>query len=476
MRMVTSQFGQFEIHPLHGLSNRLLAIVSTLLLGVELQIRISIDWRLDDSRYINAPFKQLIDVHRLPRDVDLKRQPPRHAKHYKPNRCDAYYRQQLPGWHSELDGPGAYDARLRGYTIRGGGFAGSAPGHALDAFMQGSLPRCNDSALFKAVVGLRRRPHVPDVSREGCSAYFRGFETLESCSWRSKSAKRALRAGLSLWSPVRPLNGTCVFPLLPPESQVLRTVKWLPRRTLGVHVRRGDLASHWPRASSEEFFAAAEQLLHKYDLRHIFVASDDHRVRAEFEAHFSGRRRYVLLPSVLNSGYMPQGHTKVDRARLWSKEGNVASLSEQLTLATADVILGSWGSTYSTLAAAWFDRPITYVPAQAAADCLNATVDRPCRWRGAATYPSAKHVHGSKCGQPLNDLVDTLRRQFRGGTADSLDSMALDYAIDAGRRTQGFRVAEAHNNSKFAARSQARFNNVKRNGARKRRAAEVTTT
>lgn len=352
---------------------------------------------------------------------------------FTPNRCDAYYRQRDPGWHVRLmaDAPFSKSKGIKAYS-RGGGFAGSAVAAALDEYMLGSVPPCNETELSLIVAGRRRRPHLPNVTREGCSAYFRGFDGMRSCSSAHErirqSSDRKLRIGLSLWSPIVPLNGSCVFAIFPPSKQVLDRVWWLPRRTLGVHVRRGDFDRHWPRASLKEWFKAVHDTLSAQRLSYLFVASDDPDVHGQFEQEF---RRIgkgdMVLPRFIATEFLPKGNTQMDRKRLWSNEGNIESLAEQVTLATADYIIGTWGSTYSTLAAAWFDKPLTYVPSTAWQDCVNSTADYPCRWRGAATYPSPKHVYGSKCGQPLLDWVDHLRSKTNFG--NKLNTRELTEAV-----------------------------------------------
>ncbi|KAJ8614549.1 hypothetical protein CTAYLR_000865 [Chrysophaeum taylorii] len=433
-----SEFGQLEVHPLHGLSNRILAIVSVMLLGLELDSRVLVDWRLDDSKFINAPISSLLDVRRFAGGMQIAHRPSRRAASFTPNRCDAYYRQLLAGWHERLESPAPYSPDAAGLVLRaysnGGGFAGKRPGLALDEYVRGSLPACNETDLIQSVAGGKRRPNLPDVAREGCSAFFRGFEGLRSCSRAaSSSPRRALKMGLSLWSPITPLNGTCVFALLPPSQHVLNRVRWLPRKTLGIHVRHGDFDPRWPRASLAEWFSAVDETLKLNTLHHIFVASDDRHVYEAFADNYA-RRPKMLLPRYLADEYMPRGNKRVDRLRLWSKEGNIASLAEQLTLASADVILGSWGSTYSTLAAAWFDRPLVYVPRSHAADCDRATALRPCRWRGAATYPSNDHVYGAKCGV-LVDYVERLRVKQHAGWDDEL----FEHAVALSRYAHGYR-------------------------------------
>jgi len=378
---------------------------------------------------------------------------------FHPLRCDAYYRQHEAGWHTRLEGkeaPFGRGAGLRAYS-HGGGFAGSGAALALDEYMRGSVPQCNTSQLSAKIAAGKRRPHLPDFTREGCSAYFRGFEGVRSCSFVHGAAKRAgsgreLRLGLSLWSPLVPLNGSCIFALFPPAPKVLQRVKWLPRGTLGVHIRRGDFDPRWPRASVDDWIRAIEVALDSYDLHRVFVASDDRRIHGAIRDGLRqrGRRDDVVLPRFIADDILPSGNRRIDRVRLWSKEGNVESLVEQLTLASADFILGSWGSTYSTLAAAWFDKPVAYVPIDTARECSNSTPFKPCRWRGAATYPSAHHVHGSKCGRPMLDYFDALRAKRYSYPAHIAE---LDYSIAVSRVLHGV----SSNSTAYKLRRRRRF-------------------
>lgn len=381
-----------------------------------------------------APGKQ---VRRKPRERGVESRPRRRAASgtFEPNHCDAYYRQHDPGWHKKLESNAPYGIGdgLKAYS-HGGGFAGAHPGGALDEYMRGSVPQCNETQLRIFVAGRRRRPNLPDVAREGCSAYFRGFERMRSClnalGEERQESERNLRIGLSLWSPMLPLNGSCLFALLPPNPKVLDRVWWLPRRTLGVHVRRGDFDRRWPRATRDEWFKVVRSVLKERGLLKVFVASDDPGIHGEFVQEFGGGQlEGVVLPRFLRERFIPSGNRNVDRVRLWSHDGNLESLAEQLTLGTADFIIGSWGSTYSTLAAAWFDKPLIYVPRSVSQDCANATTDMPCRWRGGASKPSRGHVHGYKCGSLLVNLVDSLRAPINQSKYSRPKAIVFDQAV-----------------------------------------------
>lgn len=371
---------------------------------------------------------------------------------FRERRCDAYYRQHDPGWHSRLGDDAPFQGGLKAYS-RGGGFAGQDPGTALLEYIRGSVPPCNETLLAAVLSRGRRRPHLPSLPREGCSAFFRAFEGFGSCS--PTKTDRHQRMGLSLWSPLVPLNGSCVFPLLPPADSVLRRVWWLPRKTLGIHVRRGDFDKRWPRASLEEWMHAVLLALRTYGLVHLFVSSDDPDVHGFFVEKFRERGRSdIVLPRFMEESYLPTGTRKVDRAKLWSKDGNIRSLAEQVSLGTADFILGTWGSTYSTLAAAWFDKPIAYVPVDASRECASATVEHPCRWRGATVNPAQSHRHGTKCGASLLRWVDRLRNHKVTEKSRYVAARRqLPGLIQAGRRNHGFSFENDHRAGEDPARA-----------------------
>jgi len=152
-----------------------------------------------------------------------------------------------------------------------------------------------------------------------------------------------------------PLGGLCLAPLLRASAAVRARAIWLPPSTLGVHVRRGNLDAAWRRGSGADWVEAVAAALEKHGLKHVFVASDDEHVYAAFQARFPSN---VLLPR-----FEP-----LRKARSFSRNGNVAALAEQLTLGSADRILGTreqrrtrrsgkprrsaglgrWGSTYSS--------------------------------------------------------------------------------------------------------------------------------
>lgn len=405
--------GGLEVHPLHGLSNRLLAVLSVILIGIELDRPVVIDWRLDDSKFMNAPMAALLDLSMLPSHVRMKGRG--HGV------CDAYFKQMHGGWHLRTE---------KGFSASGGGFVGQSPGLQLDEFVQG-LPPCNET--------------------KDCSAYFRAFETVDPC----QNNKGWL--GLSLWSPIRPLNGTCAFAVLPPSPRALELMRWVPPRTLGVHVRRGDLDSHWPRASTDEWFAEVDRAMKERNLKFIFLASDD----ATMHASFSERYGDVVLPRILNATFLPPPTKRRGRLRLWSKDGNVQSLAEQLTLGTSDYVLGSWGSTYSTMAAAWFDRPVSYLPRRASDHCINSTIDhRPCSWRGHTSSLS-----GSKCGK-LIDVVDAIR------SAQNLTNFFFE--AEDGSKTFRRAILDARRRCGLP-QQKTPFSNVRRPG-HQRRHRRVTTT
>eukprot|EP00633_Aureoumbra_lagunensis_P008695 CAMPEP_0197309246 /NCGR_PEP_ID=MMETSP0891-20130614/7810_1 /TAXON_ID=44058 ORGANISM="Aureoumbra lagunensis, Strain CCMP1510" /NCGR_SAMPLE_ID=MMETSP0891 /ASSEMBLY_ACC=CAM_ASM_000534 /LENGTH=281 /DNA_ID=CAMNT_0042794199 /DNA_START=412 /DNA_END=1257 /DNA_ORIENTATION=- len=246
--------------------------------------------------------------------------------------------------------------------------------------------------------------------------------------------RRPLRIGVSLWSPLIPLNGTCAFAILPPAIDILYNVRWLPPKTLGVHVRRGDFDQRWQRASNEEWLQAIEQTMATNALQYLFIASDDPNVYTAFSDHFQKQNKNnILLPRFLSIDLLPREPTKREWAsKLWTMDGNSKSLAEQITLASADFILGSWGSTYSTMAAAWFDRPIQYLPRSRAKVCVNATSFAPCKWRGHPNYPTINWKHGQKCGAPLLQLISELRQ-----AKDQISLLRNALKKDARRRVPG---------------------------------------
>ena len=95
------------------------------------------------------------------------------------------------------------------------------------------------------------RPRELNIERDGCGSFFHTFERSRTCTnvTRAGVAERAPRKnfkiGLSLWSPVVPLGDVCVSTLLRIKASILSRVQWLPPKTLGVHVRRGNLDLAW---------------------------------------------------------------------------------------------------------------------------------------------------------------------------------------------------------------------------------------
>ena len=54
------------VHPMHGLSNRVLGIVSTMQLGALLDAKVLVEWRMDDSKFIGASMRELFNMSELP--------------------------------------------------------------------------------------------------------------------------------------------------------------------------------------------------------------------------------------------------------------------------------------------------------------------------------------------------------------------------------------------------------------------------
>jgi len=179
----------------------------------------------------------------------------------------------------------------------------------------------------------------------------------EACEARQAAARRGRgpQGRHVTLVTIVPLGGLCLAPLLRASAAVRARAIWLPPSTLGVHVRRGNLDAAWRRGSGADWVEAVAAALEKHGLKHVFVASDDEHVYAAFQARFPSN---VLLPR-----FEP-----LRKARSFSRNGNVAALAEQLTLGSADRILGTreqrrtrrsgkprrsaglgrWGSTYSS--------------------------------------------------------------------------------------------------------------------------------
>ena len=177
-----------------------------------------------------------------------------------------------------------------------------------------------------------------------------------------------------------------------------------------------------PRAKWDEWFEAVERVCRRENLRYLFLASDDEGTYSAFAEHYrravdgSARNASSHLPELLPAFVdkaLPRGNSIAERRQMWSRDGNVASLAEQLTLATADFVLGTWGSTYSSLAAAWFDRPIEFVPAKPER-CRHATHEHPCFWRGDPLYPTPDWDYGSLCRKVIHKL-EVRRKQVVPG-------------------------------------------------------------
>ena len=134
--VVASEVGTVECHPMHGLSNRILGLASALQLGALLDPRVAVDWRLDDSKFVGAPLRELFNVSRLPPRLEVSRAAHPKAKASEwAGRCDAFYMQRGSGWHtSNADG-------------RGGGFGGPSPGAAFLAHLARAAPDCNDTEV-----------------------------------------------------------------------------------------------------------------------------------------------------------------------------------------------------------------------------------------------------------------------------------------------------------------------------------------
>ncbi|KAK7249381.1 hypothetical protein SO694_00048148 [Aureococcus anophagefferens] len=266
---------------MHGLSNRVLGIVSTMQLGALLDAKVLVDWRMDDSKFIGASMRELFNMSELPAFAGpFRRQRLNRPRSDWDGACAGYYRQRRSGWHT---------------AGGGGGFAGPDPAAAFLDYMATRAPPCNDT-------GARRGGPLASAARAG----------------RLTSSKRVAVAGA-----------------------------------------RGA----------------------------------------------AGRRR-------------PPG------GPLWSRGGNVVSLAEQLSLGSADAVLGTWGSTFSSVAAAWFDRPVDYVPARATRPASRRG-RRGVPRRGKAHYPTAESSwrFGAKCPE-LNAAVERRRR----GEPARLDVAALALA------------------------------------------------
>ena len=389
------------VHPMHGLSNRVLGIVSTMQLGALLDAKVLVEWRMDDSKFIGASMRELFNMSELPAFAGpFRRQRLNRPRSDWDGACAGYYRQQRSGWHT---------------AGGGGGFAGPDPAAAFLDYMATRAPPCNDTALAEAGrAGKRRR--APVVARDGCGAHFDAEAAVGTCA---RAGAADLTLGLSLWSSVVPLNGSCAYAFLPATRETLDLVRWLPPSTLGVHVRRGNLDAAWARATDAEWFDAVDAALAKRGLAHVFLASDDGRLHETFAARYGDTLlpRFEDLPSskrvaVAGARGVPRGDDGHRRGHLWSRDGNLVSLAEQLSLGSADAVLGTWGSTFSSVAAAWFDRPVDYVPAPRDAACVASEAEAAaCPWRGKAHYPTSESSwrFGAKCPE-LNDAVERRRR------------------------------------------------------------------
>ncbi|KAH8067100.1 hypothetical protein JL721_7796 [Aureococcus anophagefferens] len=352
---------------MHGLSNRVLGIVSTMQLGALLDAKVLVDWRMDDSKFIGASMRELFNMSELPAFAG-------------PFGASVNRRRRL--------------GRRRPATTGSGGRAGTRPAAAAasPAGPRGGVPRLHGGGRRPArpalrPAGARASGGAPVVARR-----LRRTSTRRPPSARARA--RARRTGFWVCRSGRRRAARVVRVRVPARGEALGLVRWLPPSTLGVHVRRGNLDAAWARATDASGSTPSAALA--AGLEHVFRVRR-RRLHETFAARYGDTLlpRFEDLPSskrvaVAGARGVPRA-TAATAGPFVEQRRRVVSLAEQLSLRSADAVLGTWGSTFSSVAAAWFDRPVDYVPAPRDAACVASEAEAAaCPWRGKAHYPTAE--------------------------------------------------------------------------------------
>lgn len=118
------------------------------------------------------------------------------------------------------------------------------------------------------------------------------------------------------------------------KSEVERRINNFSSHTIGFHIRRTDNNESIANSPIRLFIEAGEREISEHDDTKIYLATDDQPTKRAMRSHFGDR---VLISS------RPSSRT--------SLEGILDGLADMYTLAYTSVIYGSYGSTFSDVAA-----------------------------------------------------------------------------------------------------------------------------
>lgn len=158
-------------------------------------------------------------------------------------------------------------------------------------------------------------------------------EDFDFCSWCKNK-----RSFMSCWAEFQKIDSSLYKELFVPSDAVNDIIneytKDFSSHTIGMHIRRTDNRDSIERSPLSLFIDAARKELNKEPQTKIFLATDDENVKSKCRETFPGK--VITSMSAANRG---------------SAQGIVNALAEMYALAKTKIIYGSYGSSFSQIAA-----------------------------------------------------------------------------------------------------------------------------